>query len=147
MTKPSEYQVQCSIVSYFKLVGLECYHVPNEENRGKTSAQRAKRGAQLKAMGMRSGAADLVIAGCGGMCLHMEVKRPGGKQSATQKMFEADLAKLGAPYVCVDSVDKAKVAVVAWISALLAIAHPPGAEKPMQPEWAAWARRQLARII
>ncbi len=144
---PTEYQVQCSVVAYFKLVGLECYHVPNQEARGKTPAERAKRGAQSRAMGTRSGVADLVILGAGGLSLHLEMKKPGGRLSASQKMFASDLAKIGAPCVWADNLDDAKALVVAWISSILAIAHPPGAETPTQPEWAAWARRQLARMI
>jgi len=58
--------------------------------------------ATLKKMGMRPGAADLVI-GHEGKIYCMEVKDADGQQSADQLLFEAWCVRCGVPYVVVRS--------------------------------------------
>lgn len=137
---PTEYQVQCSIVEYLRALRLVHYHPPNEEVRGRSPAERARRGAQARSAGVRAGVADIVVVGCGGLCLHMECKRPGGRLSAAQTMFRADLGAVGAPYVVVGGVESAADALRAWLGAIV---H---SETPMPPAWQAWARETLQRI-
>jgi hypothetical protein len=43
-----------------------------------------------------------------GITIHIEVKRPGGRQSSFQKAYEAQLRKRNVPYILVDSVEELK---------------------------------------
>lgn len=126
--EPSEHQIQRAMVQWLSLHGFVVYHVPNEEMRGQTSKQRARRGAMMKAAGYRAGVADLVIVGAAGLCLHIEVKRPGNKPTQAQRDFAADLERLGAPYVIATSVDELRSLVREWIRAVMietdALRHP-----------------------
>lgn len=142
--QPTEFWVQCAIVELLGYLGLVHYAIPNEESSRAAPAARATHRALAAAKGVRSGAADLVIIGAGGLSLHMEVKKPhptksaADRLSATQRIFRADLAKLDAVYVAVASVDEAKACLRAWLGTI--------AKVPLPPLWQKWARGKLEQI-
>jgi hypothetical protein len=84
-------------------------HVPNGEHRDPRTA------AKLKAMGVLAGSADLEFHWCEvdalgrkcRRCLHLELKRPGGRQTETQAGFALAMRVLGDEYYLVHSIDEA----------------------------------------
>lgn len=81
--------------------------IPNDSQRPPSQA------ATLKAMGLRPGAADLLIVH-EGKAYFAEVKAPDGALSDAQRLFEADAAKAGAPYAVVRSLDEFRAALARW---------------------------------
>ena len=121
MTFP-EAEIQTAIVQYLQLNKVYAIHIPNER---KTTTQAMGR---LVAMGLRSGAADLLLfypndwnqrrevyklmaegTSFSNTPLvtmgYIEVKAPGGKQSEAQKRFEARCKAVGISYDLAFSVD------------------------------------------
>ncbi len=92
--------LQKAIVGYLALVAprgrrnapFMWLSIPNESRRS------ARQGAQLKAMGMLPGAADLMFV-AGGRVAFVELKVPGRYQTRTQKAFEAECKHHGVPYI------------------------------------------------
>lgn len=79
--------------------------IPNGEGRSKATA------GILKAMGVRAGASDTILILPQGRTVWLEFKRPDdpsgkGRQSLSQKLFEADLKALGHEYAVVASTDE-----------------------------------------
>jgi len=109
--------IQQEIVNYLSTISARYdflfFSVPNESFLiGGPDHSRKQFGtlATLKKMGMRKGAADLVIGHAGHMyCL--EVKSETGKQSDDQLGFEDWCKRCGVPYVVVRSV----VEVAYWL--------------------------------
>lgn len=96
-----ESKIQAAIVQALQAMGVFVFSVPNE------AAGRNKRAmVYLKAMGLRSGVADL-IAVLPGRIVFLEVKTPPGKQSKSQKHFQRTVEELGHAYHVVRSVDDA----------------------------------------
>lgn len=65
------------------------------------------------------GAADIICIPNNnphGVTLFVEVKRPGGRQSAEQKAFEAHLKKRSVPYLLVCSVEEIKEKVAMYVA-------------------------------
>jgi hypothetical protein len=58
-----------------------------------------------------AGVPDLIGFTCRGRFLGIEVKRPGGKQSEMQKIFEKNCLAFGGIYILADDIDK----VVPWL--------------------------------
>lgn len=101
--KKTEAKIQVAIVQYLQSLGIWFCSIPNE---AAGSGLHAKiRMAQLVAMGLRSGAPDLLCFLPGGSLLALEVKAPSGTQSPSQKDFQSRLEKLGFKYHVVRSVD------------------------------------------
>lgn len=100
---PKEYAVHTGIVQMLRKWArpeVLYLHIPNQSIGG------PRRGAFLKRMGRRAGAADLLIVD-GGQSTFVEIKRPKGERRATQKAFQVDAETAGATYYLVDSVDAA----------------------------------------
>jgi len=83
--KRSETDIRREIVQYLRLTGWFCYH-------------------NLAGIGTYPGLSDLVAVK-DGKVIHIEVKRPGGRQSEKQKQFQADLEVAGGKYLIATSID------------------------------------------
>jgi hypothetical protein len=107
MAERLEDKIQEDIVKYlhYVLVDKIIISIPNEGRRSPAQA------ARLKRMGMRPGAADLLLI-WRGRPFFFEVKTAKGVQSRDQEYFEADCAALGIPYTVVRSLDDMRRAVL-----------------------------------
>jgi hypothetical protein len=56
----------------------------------------------------KNGVPDIIVIKKGGWFVGLEVKRPGGKQSASQTAFQIECEKMGAEYHVVTSIDDVK---------------------------------------
>lgn len=95
----SKLQVEC--VKWFRLQfpNLLIFAIPNGNKRN------AITGAILKAEGVLAGVADLCIMKPNGQCFFIEMKSEKGKQSESQKAFEAYCKTNGYCYYVVNSFD------------------------------------------
>ena len=88
-----------AIVQHFRIrLPDDCLwlHIPNGEKRS------PRTGARLKAMGVRPGAADLIII-WRGQIICMEIKAPKGRQEPAQRDFAELAMKAGARYIIATS--------------------------------------------
>lgn len=76
------------------------FHAANGEKRDKVT------GAKLRMMGVKAGVSDLVIV-VQGRVTFLELKIPGGYQSAEQVAFEALCERNGSPYQVAASLEEA----------------------------------------
>lgn len=68
-------------------------HIPNGEKRDPAT------GAKLKRMGVLAGAADIeLVLPPNGQTFCLELKRPGGRQSPSQKAYQLAIEKAGGGY-------------------------------------------------
>jgi hypothetical protein len=95
-----ESKIQYKICQWLQEKGYYFFAVPNEAN-GRSAVQQM----QQVSMGLRAGAADLVIV-LPGSVLFVEVKAEKGTQSDKQKKFQERVESLGHRYVVVRSVDE-----------------------------------------
>lgn len=86
--------------------GFLFFAVSNEAMGKARNGAGLARMAKLRRMGLRSGVADLVFVK-DGRVYFLEMKRPGGKQSESQRQFQADAEAVGAPYAVAYSFDEA----------------------------------------
>lgn len=114
---PLEAEIQIQLVEYLTLVaparGFLFFAVSNEamgKARGRGGLIRM---AKLRAMGLRSGVADLVIVK-DGRAYFLEMKRRLEKQTANQLEFEADAIRCGAEYAVAHSFDEAVKFLRGW---------------------------------
>lgn len=94
--RDEEHKIQCAIVQYLELVensrkDFTFFAVPNGGWRNPVVA------AKLKAEGVRSGVSDLIIL-YAGKTYFVEIKKPTGRQSETQREFEQKVRALGFEY-------------------------------------------------
>ena len=100
---PTESQIQKACVKWFDAQYPELYYnlwaVPNG------GARNAVTGANLKAEGVRPGVSDLMFLYQGTLyCI--EMKKPGGNQSESQKEFELKMKQeIFARYILIDNLD------------------------------------------
>lgn len=99
-----EAKIQAEIVKHLQTEKYLFCSIPNEAA-GKDAAIRM---AQLKTLGLKSGAPDLLIFLDGGVLLCLEVKSLTGRQSPAQIDFEAELKTRGFQYFVVRSLEEAK---------------------------------------
>ena len=92
MRKP-EYHLQVNIVQCLRYSGLFCFSVPNGGSRNKLEA------INLKRSGVMAGVADIVILLPMGRCVFVELKSDKGRQSESQKIFQAKAEELGFEYL------------------------------------------------
>jgi len=107
---PTEEQIHRSVVEWLErrgVAGLLFYHVPNGEVRHKGAA------GKLKAMGTRSGVADLVLHH-DGHTYFLEIKAPGGRQSPEQREFERRAELAGMTYAVAHGLDYALDTLRNW---------------------------------
>ena len=99
-----ESRLQADIVKTLSLLGVYCMQIPN----GEITDMSAKKYTRLVALGFRLGAPDLLLfAKNENRFFGLELKRPGGKQSAGQITFQDNCAAHNWPYAVVDSVEGA----------------------------------------
>ena len=101
-----EARIQSDIVLYLQDKKIFCHSVPNE-----AAGNNAVRTMQLIAMGLRPGAADLLVwwpLADGVRLGYVEVKNEKGTQSASQRKFQARCELSRIPYVVLRSVDELK---------------------------------------
>lgn len=99
-----ELDVHCAIVSLLRLRAKDSviwFHPANGE------ARHARAGARLKRMGVIAGVPDLVFVTREGRATFVEIKRPGGKLSESQRAFMAKCYEQHTPYHVVESLDDA----------------------------------------
>lgn len=101
--KKTEAKIQVAIVQYLQSLGIWFCSIPNEAAGSGSSVK--IRMSNLIAMGLRSGAPDLLAFLPGGRLLALEIKAPNGTQSQTQKSFQDRLENLGFEYYIVRSVE------------------------------------------
>lgn len=92
----TEHQIQVACVNWFRKQhpGLLLFAIPNGEARTPAT------GAKLKQQGVLAGVADLLLL-YRGTAYFIEMKKPGGSQSATQRKFEVQAVEAGGRYfVC-----------------------------------------------
>jgi hypothetical protein len=105
-----EARLQKTIIQHLKLCGVEgllWFHPANESKRSVVT------GANLKALGMLPGVADLVIIK-DGRAFFMEVKAEKGRLSDAQKEFAAAAVKAGAEWAVVHSIAEAITILRDW---------------------------------
>lgn len=105
----TEAKIQAEIVKFLQSQGLLFCSVPNEAA-GKNAAIRM---AQLKTLGLKSGAPDLIVFLDGGKIVCLEVKSPTGSQSPAQIDFAQKLAERSHAYFIVRTVQEAADAIKA----------------------------------
>lgn len=95
----NESQIQAKIFYDLSKLHYFCFMVPNDAA-GATNMRKAMR---LKSMGLRAGVSDLVVVLKSGHIVFLEVKKPGGILSASQKEFQKLCLKNNWPYAVVYS--------------------------------------------
>jgi hypothetical protein len=95
-----EGKIQYEIVQALNALDCYCFYIKNE---GKKNMRQAMRD---KAMGLRSGVADLCVLTANGT-VFLEVKTEKGKQSDNQKRFQEIAIKYGCNYFVVRSAKEA----------------------------------------
>lgn len=108
---PSEHKIQVQLMDYLGFAARpEVYYfaIPNQSNRHIASA------AKMKAEGVRSGVADLCFMLPGGKAGWLEMKKPGGSMSETQKAFRDRCLLLGHHWALAKSVDEALEVLTKW---------------------------------
>lgn len=107
----AESRLQAEIVKALALLGVYALYLPN----GEITDMSAKKYTRLVAMGFRSGAPDLFLFRRGENRFYgLELKKPGGKQSAGQITFQDKCAANNWPYAVVDSVEGAISQARSW---------------------------------
>lgn len=111
MKPPSERQIQIQCVSWFRMRYPDASKVfmaiPNGSARNPWTAK------NLKDEGVLSGAPDLIllIPRHGYACMCIEMKKPTGKQSASQKAFEQAVKDYKGKYVVCYSFEEFKAVI------------------------------------
>ena len=115
MRPPSERQIQIRCVSWFRARYPEAskvfFSVPNG---GARNAWTAK---NLRDEGALSGVADLIllVPRHGYACLCIEMKKPGGRQSESQKAFEEAVREFKGKYVVCYSLEEFQASVADYL--------------------------------
>ncbi len=106
----SEDALQISIIDYLKLVKPRAFyfHVPN------ASKAHVSHRVKLKRMGLVSGVADLLFILPGGRIGAIELKMAKGRQSDSQKDFEAICGEFGVDYKIAHSIEEVAQILREW---------------------------------
>lgn len=108
---PSEHKIQVQLIDYLQVAArrdVYYFAIPNQSNRHISNA------ARMKAEGVRSGIADLCFMLPGGRVAWLEMKKPGGSLSDTQKQFRDRAQALGHYWALAKSLDEAIPHLRAW---------------------------------
>jgi hypothetical protein len=111
IAEPSEHLIQvrlCDYLAYAKRPDVYFFAVPNQSNRHISNA------ARMKAEGVRSGISDLIFMLPAGRVAFLEMKKPGGSLSDTQKNFRDICLALGHTWGLAKSVDEALALLTEW---------------------------------
>jgi elongation factor P hydroxylase len=98
-----EARLQADIVQWLQSEGYYFCSIPNEA-KGRSAVGQM----QLIAMGLRPGAADMVVILPEGRVVWVEVKDEKGKQSPSQIKFENRVRELGHNYYVVKNIEQIK---------------------------------------
>jgi hypothetical protein len=96
--KLSEHDIQRQILDWLKLKHI--FHWRNNSGAMRSSHKGKSRFMRFGAKGSPD-----IFAVIGGQIFGIEVKRPGGKQSEDQRIFEAFLTRAGGRYLVVNSLE------------------------------------------
>src|SRR6478609_11696624 len=103
MNRPED-KIQYTIVRWLQAEGYWFYSVPNEGGGGNVA-----RLTRLISLGLRKGAADLVVCLYGAVGVYLECKDPlKGRQSQEQKLFQSKMEERGFEYHLVYSLEDAQ---------------------------------------
>lgn len=108
----AEAGIQCAFVQWARFCladGVMLFSVPNDRPGGASASHLAN----LIAMGMRPGAADMVLI-WRGRAHFIEMKAPTGRQTAEQVQFAADAERAGAVYGVARSQAEAVALLDGW---------------------------------
>ena len=108
---PSEHLIQVRLLDYLAYAAradIYYFAIPNQSNRHISNA------AKMKAEGARSGISDLCFMFPGGRVAWLEMKKPGGTLSRTQKNFRDICATLSHDWGMAKSVDEALEILTRW---------------------------------
>jgi hypothetical protein len=108
--KRVEQQIHIAVAQHLRtraVPGMVWFHVPNGGLRTKREA------ALLKAMGVRSGVADLILFH-GGKLYALEIKAPGGRATEAQLQFLSDIDRAGAFTALPVGLDAALATLESW---------------------------------
>lgn len=108
--KREEDQIQRAVVQHLRMrgvPGLVFFHVPNGGRRGKVE------GAIFKAMGVRAGVSDLILAHSNKF-FALELKAEGGRATESQLAFLQDFDRAGAFTALATGLDAALRTLEAW---------------------------------
>jgi hypothetical protein len=109
--EPSEHLIQVRLCDYLRFAlrsDAYFFAVPNQSNRHISNA------AKMKAEGVKSGITDLCFMLPAGRVAWLEMKKPGGALSDTQKNFRDICDALGHTWGLAKSVDEALALLTAW---------------------------------
>ena len=98
----SEAQIQAEVIQLLQKERIFCHSVPNEG-----AGSDMIRTTQLIALGLRKGVADLIVWWPDGIG-YLEMKRPGGKQSKEQIIFEKKCKAYGVSYDLAHSIEEVR---------------------------------------
>lgn len=108
---PSEHKIQATLVAYLAFAARPDMHyfaIPNQANRHIRNA------VKMKAEGVRSGVTDLCFMFPNGRVAWLEMKKPGGSLSETQRQFRDICKALGHTWGTAKSVDEALEILTEW---------------------------------
>jgi hypothetical protein len=108
---PSEHRIQATLVDYLHYAArpdVYYFAIPNQSNRHISNA------VKMKAEGVRSGIADMCFMFPQGRVAWLEMKKPGGSLSATQKQFREVCQSLGHQWGTAKSVEEALDLLTEW---------------------------------
>jgi hypothetical protein len=108
---PSEHRIQATLIDYlYYAASPDVYYfaIPNQANRHIRNA------VKMKAEGVRSGVADLCFMFPKGRVAWLEMKKPGGSLSATQKQFREVCHALGHQWGTAKSIEEALELLTEW---------------------------------
>ena len=108
---PSEHRIQATLVDYLYYAAkpdVYYFAIPNQANRHIRNA------VKMKAEGVRSGVADMCFMFPQGRVAWLEMKKPGGSLSATQKQFREVCHALGHQWGTAKSVEEALDLLTEW---------------------------------
>lgn len=111
LDNPSEHVIQTRLIDYLAYAAkpeVFYFAIPNQGNRHIYNA------TKMKAEGVRSGVADLCFMLPDGLAGWLEMKKPGGSLSDTQKKFRDRCALLGHHWALAKSVDEALEILTRW---------------------------------
>lgn len=118
---PSEFQIHCAVIDYFRHGRAKGWLVLHPANGGERPAvyrngrRVSPEGGRLQRMGQKKGASDLLFAGPPNGQLHaLELKRRNEKLSRDQETFFDEVRAAGGKVAWADNVDAALEILREW---------------------------------
>lgn len=110
MSAGAEDVLQMQVMRFLAIAapGLLAYHPANGGYRNPREARK------LKDMGVKPGVADLALILPDSRAAFIELKVGKNRQTDTQKAFQADCERIGAPYAVCRSLEEVEASLRAW---------------------------------